>query len=125
MTPRRPWSRENTIAIIAISVTVVGILLSLFSPDVRDFLHLNQSNATSSGVVDGNLNQTLQSNNTSTHTLPASSITPTQPPSNTSTPQPSTVYPHLASSYQGSVHNTTVGGTASLALVFIVQNQNL
>src|SRR5712691_1215895 len=59
MTPRSPWSRENTIAVIAITVSVIGILLSLFNPDVRHFLRLDQSNAANQGSVSSSPNQTL------------------------------------------------------------------
>jgi len=34
-------------------------------------------------------------------------------------------YPHLASSYQGSMHNTTIGTTATLTLTSIMQNQQI
>lgn len=57
MTPKPSWSRENTIAVIAIAVSVVGILLSLFSPDVRHFLHLSQSDGANQGLVASNLAQ--------------------------------------------------------------------
>lgn len=66
MTPRPPWSRENTIAVIAITVSVVGILLSLFNPDVRHFLRLDQSDAASRGPIGNNSNQTLQTTSSST-----------------------------------------------------------
>jgi serine/threonine protein kinase len=54
---------------------------------------------------------------------PVTSITPTQSLWPGWTPQPSTVYPHLAPSYQGSIHNTAGDQTATLTLIDLVQNQ--
>jgi serine/threonine protein kinase len=38
-------------------------------------------------------------------------------------PTSTTSYPHLASTYKGSIRNTTIGNTATLTLTSIVQNQ--
>src|SRR6266851_2637100 len=40
---RSPWSRGEKIAVIALGVTVVGILLSLTQPEVRHFFGLGQA----------------------------------------------------------------------------------
>jgi serine/threonine protein kinase len=78
-----------------------------------------------SGLVYFASSSRISSNSTPIQTLPATSVTPTQSLSATSTSQPSTVYPRLASSYQGFVHNTASNQTATLTLTSIVQNQQV
>jgi hypothetical protein len=40
-------------------------------------------------------------------------------------PTSTTSYPHLATTYKGSIHNTTVSTTATLTLTSIVQNEQV
>jgi hypothetical protein len=76
--------------------------------------------------VSGNQSQvTHADNNNQPNTNSPQNIvtpTPTDTPLPTQTPTENS-YPNLASSYQGTVHNTTYGGTATLSLTSIVQNQ--
>jgi len=59
---RSPWSRCEKIAIIAVGVTVVGILLSLTQPEVRNFFSLGQG--ASSPLVQSTVTSTSSSSTT-------------------------------------------------------------
>ncbi len=59
---RSPWSRGEKIAIIAVGVTVVGILLSLTQPEVRNFFSLGQG--ASSPLVQSTVTSTSSSSTT-------------------------------------------------------------
>lgn len=95
-------TRKKNHRLTVLMSILVGVIL------VSGIGLLAASHQTSSN---NNLDQTQSYNST------VQQETPTSPPS--------TSYPRLAPSYHGSVNNTTVGGTATLDLTSIVENQQV
>jgi hypothetical protein len=112
--------KPNQKGIILCIVTMIMLLAAwplAYQPSAPENSHAQQGTSLSTQTsVQPQPSATipLQTRTTTTTVV----LTPSSQPAHIS-------YPHLVSVYQGQMHNTSVGGTATFALISIVQNQKV